>query len=264
MGPEALLAGAQQTVNTGLQIGGNLLANYQNQKFSQHMYEKQKTDNLDFWRQQNDYNSPQAQMRRFQEAGLNPNLIYGQGNSGNASTIQSPDIKGGQNRSIFEGIQNPLNVIGAYQDATIKQAQTDNLKTQNGVLQSQQALNIAKEKSTLTQEQRQQFDLDFAKSMADTQADYLRAKTEVEKAEAGGREFKVKYSNQKLLNDLDIQEQIRENYKARTGVAISTNELLNYEKQIKAFEAKMVTSGFSKSMISDLVKLFISSLLNKK
>lgn len=57
----------------------------------QHKYNKELADvqnqyNLDMWNRQNEYNSPQAQMQRFQEAGLNPNLIYGQGTSGNASS----------------------------------------------------------------------------------------------------------------------------------------------------------------------------------
>ena len=42
--------------------------------------------NLDMWNRQNAYNTPAEQMRRLQEAGLNPNLMYGQGNVGNAPT----------------------------------------------------------------------------------------------------------------------------------------------------------------------------------
>lgn len=41
--------------------------------------------NLELWKLQNEYNSPAEQMKRFQEAGLNPNLIYSQQN-----TAQSP------------------------------------------------------------------------------------------------------------------------------------------------------------------------------
>lgn len=36
---------------------------------------------------QNAYNSPSAQMKRFRDAGLNPNLVYTQGSSGNMSPI---------------------------------------------------------------------------------------------------------------------------------------------------------------------------------
>lgn len=40
---------------------------------------------LEQWKRQNAYNTPLSQMERFKEAGLNQNLIYGQGTSGNAS-----------------------------------------------------------------------------------------------------------------------------------------------------------------------------------
>lgn len=51
------------------------LAKYQNQA------------NINLWNMQNAYNTPAAQMQRYRDAGLNPNLIYGQGSSGNASGI---------------------------------------------------------------------------------------------------------------------------------------------------------------------------------
>lgn len=42
---------------------------------------------------QNAYNTPASQMARYAEAGLNPNLVYSQGNSGNQSGIsQYPEI----------------------------------------------------------------------------------------------------------------------------------------------------------------------------
>ena len=37
--------------------------------------------------QQNEYNSPAAQMQRYAQAGLNPNLVYTQGNPGNQTSI---------------------------------------------------------------------------------------------------------------------------------------------------------------------------------
>jgi len=45
--------------------------------------------NEGYIRQQNEYNSPKSQMARFQAAGLNPNLVYSQGNPGNQSTTLS-------------------------------------------------------------------------------------------------------------------------------------------------------------------------------
>lgn len=51
--------------------------------------------NLQMWNKQNEYNTPAAQVARMKEAGLNPALMYSQGNTGNASPAPSaavPDI----------------------------------------------------------------------------------------------------------------------------------------------------------------------------
>lgn len=48
--------------------------------------EKQNEYNMEMWKLQNEYNTPANQMKRYLEAGLNPNLIYSQGNAGNASS----------------------------------------------------------------------------------------------------------------------------------------------------------------------------------
>lgn len=45
--------------------------------------------NLQQWNLENEYNSPAAQMQRFADAGLNPNLIYGQNNY----SASSPELK---------------------------------------------------------------------------------------------------------------------------------------------------------------------------
>lgn len=50
----------------------------------------------EMWHMQNAYNSPAEQMKRFGAAGLNPHLIYGQGNAGNAQgtpQYQPPNIQ---------------------------------------------------------------------------------------------------------------------------------------------------------------------------
>ena len=56
-------------------------------------YKRQK----EFWNMQNAYNTPKAQMERLKAAGLNPALMYGQGNTGNAqglSSVSKADVQG--------------------------------------------------------------------------------------------------------------------------------------------------------------------------
>lgn len=45
--------------------------------------------NMQQLREQNRYNDPASQMQRYQSAGLNPNLVYTQGNPGNQSSMVS-------------------------------------------------------------------------------------------------------------------------------------------------------------------------------
>lgn len=61
-----------------------------NYLFQKKLASQQNQYNIDMWKMQADYNSPQQQMQRFAEAGLNPNLIYGQGSNGNMS--QAPQM----------------------------------------------------------------------------------------------------------------------------------------------------------------------------
>lgn len=58
--------------------------NKKNRKWQEMMYERRKNDQLENWQLQNAYNSPEAQMQRYKDAGLNPHLIYGQTNEAGA------------------------------------------------------------------------------------------------------------------------------------------------------------------------------------
>lgn len=55
------------------------------------LQDRQNQFNLEMWNKNNEYNSPQAQMRRYEEAGLNSALMYGNVSSGNSS---SAPVKG--------------------------------------------------------------------------------------------------------------------------------------------------------------------------
>ena len=96
-------------LTTGAAVGGNiistLLANNANWHLARYSYNQQKK----MIAEQNAYNSPIQQMARYQEAGLNPNLIYGNIDSGNQSgiakydapTMQAPQVDG----NILSGMQ---------------------------------------------------------------------------------------------------------------------------------------------------------------
>lgn len=71
--------------------------------------------NLELWNLTNQYNSPEAQMARYQQAGLNPNLIYGQTNTSQAPASASA------NSFRSGGVQarrtaNVVNMIGQFRN----------------------------------------------------------------------------------------------------------------------------------------------------
>lgn len=70
-------AAARETPRLGLFNRRAKLAAWQNVK------------NQEFIDRQNEYNSPKNQMARYAEAGLNPALIYSQGNPGNQASAQT-------------------------------------------------------------------------------------------------------------------------------------------------------------------------------
>jgi hypothetical protein len=130
------LSGAANATATGKM-------NKKSRQFSRETYAKTKADNIQFWNMQNEYNSPQKQMERLKAAGLNPNMVYDKGGAIQAAgNISSPDVQPAQFRTPdFGSIGTGL--VQGYFDTKIKQAQYDNLKATNTVLQQEAILKAA-------------------------------------------------------------------------------------------------------------------------
>lgn len=82
-------------------------------------------ENLAQWERQNLYNTPSAQMARFKEAGLNPNLIYGQGTAGNAASSPQYQTTRAEKAAAITPQHNPLTMLAQYQQIRQANAQTD-------------------------------------------------------------------------------------------------------------------------------------------
>ena len=92
---------------------------------------RQRKWNEDMWNKQNAYNTPAMQMERLKKAGLNPALMYGQGNVGNAEKVQ--------------GYQQPqIENIGAnVAQAAAAGTQVDLLQEQKAVLRAEAIQKLA-------------------------------------------------------------------------------------------------------------------------
>lgn len=87
------------------------MSDYSAAAYNYLMKQQEQAYNLELWNLQNEYNSPAAQMKRFQDAGLNPNLIYGQQNT--AQAPQAASATGFRSGNVFaRQAQNAINTIG--------------------------------------------------------------------------------------------------------------------------------------------------------
>lgn len=191
--------------------------------FAREMYERQKTDNLAFWNLQNDYNSPANQMARFKAAGLNPNLIYGQGNAGNAGSLSAPSTTTPQFQNTRPGdALTSLSALSAIYDLDIKAAQVDNLRAQNSVILQDAVLRAAQVASTTTGTEKTQFDLDF---LRDTRSISLEAKREAL------RQLRTNI-------DLSISQNARDAVKDATSVQEAITRMGNMVEQRKTMQVQ--------------------------
>lgn len=67
------------------------------------------------WKMQNAYNTPEKQMERFKQAGLNPMLAYTQGSNGNASSAPGTHVPNFKLTRDQDNLQKASAIINAFQ-----------------------------------------------------------------------------------------------------------------------------------------------------
>lgn len=125
-------------IDSLLGAGVSLLGNFLT---GENKYERDRNDANRDWDRQNEYNSPKNQMARFKEAGLNPNLIYGQGTPGNASATPVSMQKSGapEHKADLQQIYGDAKRLEANMQQT--QQTVENLKTNQELMKTNMELN---------------------------------------------------------------------------------------------------------------------------
>lgn len=126
-------------------IAGALGSHFARKKQRRHelkMAKYQYSKDLEMWNRSNEYNSPEQQMKRLKDAGLNPNLVYGSSAPSGMSSSTLPKYQQARPQYGFDGIQS-MSLMGQYQDLKVKEAQEDLLKQRLFTEQSNTALKDA-------------------------------------------------------------------------------------------------------------------------
>lgn len=116
--------------------------NYQRQKW---MQAQDYYNNLEMWRLQNEYNTPTAQMQRFMDAGLNPNLIYGQSNMASSvspGTFSAPQTKEAEYQSTWMKQNMLMDSLLKFQQMKKIDLENENQDLQNKFLRDNYSNNL--------------------------------------------------------------------------------------------------------------------------
>lgn len=124
----AIIGGVSSIFGSGLSYKGQKEANKTNIELAQ----QGRQHDIDMWERQNAYNTPEMQMQRLREAGLNPNLMYGSGqaSTGNADAPKPAHVATTSNELASFNANNAIQMLGAYQDWQVKKAQIKNINAE--------------------------------------------------------------------------------------------------------------------------------------
>lgn len=182
----AIIAGGAALLGSALSYGSQKKTNKANMELAKYQNEWQTQENekayqrnLKMWNLQNEYNSPTQQMARLRSAGLNPNLVYGSGVTGNSSgsapQYQPADIKRaelspyrGWNQGLTDAVSNFL----AFRS---NRAQVENLEAQNSLIRQQTATEATRQANIAASTARSEFDLRQANRLKDVSVSMAEA-----------------------------------------------------------------------------------------
>lgn len=117
-----------------LSFAGNAFNNKMSLNNQKKLMDYQNDINLRNWQLQNEYNSPSNQMKLLREAGLNPNLAYG--NLGSSVGASVGSVSHGSVNSNFQPSKLANYQLAAAQIENM-QSQNENLKSQNKLIRAQ-------------------------------------------------------------------------------------------------------------------------------
>lgn len=247
------------------------IAKYQAQ-WQQQENEKAYQRSLNMWNLQNEYNSPTQQMARIRAAGLNPNLVYGNGVTGNSagSTPQyepakfnAPTMQSYRGWNL--GISDAISQFLTYRTA---KAQVDNMEAQNGLIRQQTATEATRQANIAASTSRSEFDLNMAKELKDVSVSSAIA--DMNQKQSGAAQGWTKANREVIQYELDkalFDNKISLSNQEYLRVLQSVRQL-QQDNDINAFRYRMErlfgSSSDASKVASELLKRMSMYLIRDK
>lgn len=182
----ALIAGGASLLGSALGFGSQKKTNKANMELAKYQNEWQTQENekayqrnLQMWNLQNEYNSPTQQMARLRSAGLNPNLVYGSGVTGNSAgstpQYQPADIKRAELSSYRGWNQGLTDAVSNFLAYRSNRVQVENMEAQNSLIRQQTATEATRQANIAASTARSEFDLSQANRLKDVSVSMAEA-----------------------------------------------------------------------------------------
>jgi len=275
----SIISGATSLIGQGINAISQNRANKQQLAYNQQMYQQQRKDSLADWEMQNRYGSPEQQMQRLKEAGLNPHLVYGKGTVDNfAGAVRSSDAKP------YSPIAPKLDLsavgqsISQYADLQLKSAQTDNLRNAIEVSQEQKALIAANALKVLKETDYTTFKMFRDDLLLSGQVDAQKAlirktNTDTDNAIAGNTRAQEIHNLMKEPNLQKVLAEI-ENLKLKSATSSFERELIKANidnirsntatTDMNRAQQKVLNSIIQENMLTDIGIKRDQNYINKK
>lgn len=191
--------------------------------------DKQNEYNLRMWNMQNEYNTPANQMKRYREAGLNPNLIYGSGqaSAGNASSAPTMEAHHSGFAKVLNLLQTAKGMLDLKQQK--QEMDMDKLKTISGIEHTKEMMEFEARKA-LVDNAFKDYELKLREKEFGTKSAWKDREFQLAKERWNyEKDYMDKHGGAKPGSMIGYLDSLMSNVlgKPTTDVATDTNRLLN-------------------------------------
>lgn len=273
-----VIAAGASLAGAGINAASTSANNRAGREFSWQMYKRQRQDALTDRNFALFYDSPAEQMKRLKAAGMNPYLVHGQGVN-NAPPVRSADAPSWRPEAPQVNLGE---AVMGYADASLKEAQTNNVNAATEVQKQEAILKQLTADLTLAQKRKlgvdteaAEFNLQTARAMQPLSlegAALHNAKTqeEINKVKAD-----ISYTQQQqILTALQSSSSLKEaaarvlsmqihNAKTEADRKVAEQSLKNLQQdeKLKAYEVRLSEMNISKH--DNIAVRAVANLLNK-
>lgn len=199
---------------------GQVITNKKNRDFAKEQYSTQRKDALADTAFQNQYNSPAAQMERLKAAGLNPNLVYGQGATTVAASTRSSSTQGANATAPQTNVGRDMTIAPMIEGQKL---QNDNLKLQGKLIMAQTEKEKALTPNIQAKTTRSLYDYDFLKTIEQN-----RIEKSYQEGQMGGNKNRQIQASTAFTNDENLRQAAMQAPNLRSALVHALQMEYNY------------------------------------